>query len=168
MAYRLAFAAVENAADAEEIVQMAFLQVLLKSGKDEIYNVRGWIMRMVVDTCHDKMKAEARRRRREKDAKVDRASVPGLDDEKAELGGSFQLEDADQDTFDGKVIDLNPIFREQLLLALPMYAVCDEACKGLCPECGSNLNKTQCDCAPKWEDPRLASLKSLLLKNKEN
>jgi DUF177 domain-containing protein len=66
------------------------------------------------------------------------------------------------------VVDLIELLREQFVLALPMKPLCDEACKGLCRECGSNLNKTQCDCAPKWEDPRLASLKSLLSKNKEN
>ena len=66
------------------------------------------------------------------------------------------------------VVDLIELLREQFVLALPMKPLCDEACKGLCTECGSNLNKTQCDCAPKWEDPCLASLKSLLSKNKEN
>jgi uncharacterized protein len=49
-----------------------------------------------------------------------------------------------------------------------MKPLCEEACKGLCLECGANLNKTQCDCAPRWEDPRLAALKSLLPKTKEN
>ena len=66
------------------------------------------------------------------------------------------------------LVDLIELLREQFVLALPMKPLCEEACKGLCPECGSNLNKTQCDCAPRWEDPRLASLKSLLSKNKEN
>ncbi len=66
------------------------------------------------------------------------------------------------------VVDLIELMREQFVLALPMKPLCEEACKGLCPECGTNLNKTQCDCAPKWEDPRLAPLKSLLSKHKEN
>src|SRR4029450_9453000 len=66
------------------------------------------------------------------------------------------------------LVDLIELMREQFVLALPMKPLCEEACKGLCPECGTNLNKTQCDCAPKWEDPRLAPLKSLLSKHKEN
>lgn len=85
------------------------------------------------------------------------------DDEKAEVAGSFRLDDAEQDTFDGKVIDLGPIFREQLLLALPMYAVCDEACKGLCTVCGQNLNEGQCSCDTRQVDPRLAALKDIKL-----
>src|SRR5918996_3166666 len=40
----------------------------------------------------------------------------GEDDEQADRAGSFRLDDAEQETFDGKQIDLNPILREQLLL----------------------------------------------------
>ena len=66
------------------------------------------------------------------------------------------------------MVDLIDLLREQFLLALPMKPLCRDDCRGLCPECGTNLNKTQCHCAPKWEDPRLAPLKSLLAKDKEN
>ena len=70
---------------------------------------------------------------------------------------------AEQDTFDGKVIDLDPIVREQLLLALPMSAVCTEDCKGLCTVCGQNLNEKQCGCDTRQVDPRLAALKNIKL-----
>src|SRR5512139_1576515 len=46
--------------------------------------------------------------------------------------GSFALDQAEEDTYSGKIIDLDPILREQLLLALPGYPVCGEGCKGLC------------------------------------
>ena len=82
-----------------------------------------------------------------------------------ETGGSFELEDADQEVFDGKVINLDPIVREQLLLALPMSAVCREDCKGLCPQCGINLNEAKCNCELKPVDPRLAPLKNIKLGN---
>jgi uncharacterized protein len=58
-------------------------------------------------------------------------------------------------------IDLNELLREQFYLALPMKPLCREDCKGLCPQCGINLNTGSCDCAPAWEDPRLAPLKAL-------
>lgn len=60
------------------------------------------------------------------------------------------------------MLDLGELMREQVQLALPMKPLCTEECKGLCPECGTNLNTAACDCAPKWEDPRLAALKGLL------
>ena len=66
------------------------------------------------------------------------------------------------------MLDLIDLMREQFVLALPMKPLCREDCRGLCPECGTNLNKGQCDCAPRWEDPRLAALKSLLPRDKEN
>ena len=66
------------------------------------------------------------------------------------------------------MLDLIDLMREQFVLALPMKPLCTEECRGLCPECGTNLNKGQCDCSPRWEDPRLATLKSLLPRQKEN
>jgi uncharacterized protein len=42
-----------------------------------------------------------------------------------------------------------------------MKPLCSEACKGLCAQCGTNLNTGACACAPAWEDPRLAPLKAL-------
>lgn len=66
-----------------------------------------------------------------------------------------------------ETLDLEELIGEQLQLALPMKPLCADTCKGLCPECGTNLNLTACGCAPKWEDPRLAALKGLLDHNKE-
>jgi DUF177 domain-containing protein len=82
-----------------------------------------------------------------------------------ESGGSFGLDDADEELFDGKVIDLEPIVREQVQLALPMNAVCREDCKGLCAHCGQNLNEKQCDCAAKYVDPRFEALKNIKLQS---
>lgn len=66
------------------------------------------------------------------------------------------------------MLDVVDLLREQFVLALPMKPLCSDDCRGLCPVCGTNLNKTQCDCAPRWEDPRLAPLRSLLARDKEN
>lgn len=66
------------------------------------------------------------------------------------------------------MLDVIDLLREQFELALPMKPLCTETCRGLCPECGANLNRTPCDCTPKWEDPRLAPLKGLLNRQKEN
>jgi uncharacterized protein len=82
-----------------------------------------------------------------------------------ESGGSFRMEDADEELFDGRVIDLAPILREQMLLALPMNAVCQEECRGLCMKCGQNLNESQCGCDTRFEDPRLAVLKNFKLES---
>jgi uncharacterized protein len=48
----------------------------------------------------------------------------------------------------GDQIDLKPALREQLLLRVPDHVVCDEACRGLCPQCGTDLNRETCSCVP--------------------
>ena len=66
------------------------------------------------------------------------------------------------------VLDVIDLLREQFMLALPMKPLCREDCRGLCPECGANLNRTECGHKPTWEDPRLTPLKGLLTREKEN
>ena len=50
--------------------------------------------------------------------------------------------------YQGEGLLLEDVLREQLLLAVPLKAVCNEACKGLCPRCGRNLNFEVCACPP--------------------
>ncbi len=45
-------------------------------------------------------------------------------------------------------VDLTAHIREDIILELPQRALCEEACKGLCPTCGSDLNVTRCQCQP--------------------
>ena len=42
-----------------------------------------------------------------------------------------------------------------------MKPLCSESCRGLCPECGANLNTASCTCQRAWVDPRLAVLEQL-------
>jgi DUF177 domain-containing protein len=90
----------------------------------------------------------------------------------AENTGDGEREVAEDDLtsayYRDDALDVIELLREQFQLALPMKPLCQEACKGLCPECGANRNRTDCGCAPRWEDPRLAALKGLLTRPKEN
>src|SRR5262245_18210476 len=63
--------------------------------------------------------------------------------------------------YSGDVIDVSALVQEQTLLALPSRPLCQETCKGLCPQCGTNLNLLTCECRPAWKDPRLAILSTL-------
>jgi DUF177 domain-containing protein len=63
--------------------------------------------------------------------------------------------------YDDDAIDLEQLMRERIEMSLPMKPLCREDCKGLCPLCGTNLNRGTCDCKTDWEDPRLAALKAL-------
>ena len=60
------------------------------------------------------------------------------------------------------MLDLTEVVRQNLLLAVPVSALCSEQCRGLCPECGKNLNEGACSCQREAGDPRLAALRDLL------
>lgn len=73
----------------------------------------------------------------------------------------LRAEDLALSFYQGEEIDLSPLIREQLLLALPTRPLCDTACRGLCPQCGASLNTGQCGCRADAGDPRLAVLRNL-------
>jgi len=88
---------------------------------------------------------------------------PGeMPEEEEEEGVEVRAEDLDVFPFDGETVDLEPLLREQFVLAVPFAPLCREDCKGLCPQCGIDLNTGTCSCE-KPVDPRLAALKGLKL-----
>ncbi|HUL50614.1 MAG TPA: DUF177 domain-containing protein [Gemmatimonadales bacterium] len=67
---------------------------------------------------------------------------------------------------DATEIDLVPAVREELILGVPQFVQCREDCRGLCPQCGKNLNAGPCDCTPP-ADPRWTGLAALKRKQDE-
>lgn len=67
-------------------------------------------------------------------------------------------EDLATSFYSGDTVDVSVLVREEVLLALPSPPVCRATCKGLCAQCGGNLNAATCDCRPGWSDPPLAAL----------
>ena len=63
--------------------------------------------------------------------------------------------------YTGEGLLLEDALREQVLLAVPLKVICREDCKGLCPQCGKNLNEGDCSCAETVEDPRWSALKEI-------
>ncbi len=86
-------------------------------------------------------------------------------DPRGEVLPQVQAPDLDEEPFDGHTLDLEPTLREQILLALPMDTLCKDSCRGLCPNCGQNLNEATCDCRSDVADPRWAKLRELKLSN---
>ena len=58
----------------------------------------------------------------------------------------------------GEDIDLEPMLRDELTLALPLNPLCRADCKGMCARCGRELNDGACDCTEETSDPRWAAL----------
>ncbi|MGQ0815900.1 MAG: YceD family protein [Gemmatimonadota bacterium] len=65
----------------------------------------------------------------------------------------------------GNELDLSAALREHLLLAVPEFLECQDACKGLCPNCGVNLNETTCSCERTQADDRWSALRQLSQKD---
>ena len=86
---------------------------------------------------------------------------------KAETEEDLELkaEELEISHYHGDFIDLTPIIREQIILQIPIKALCSEGCKGLCPHCGINLNISVCNCHLDFADNRMAVLKSFKVKN---
>lgn len=76
-------------------------------------------------------------------------------------------DEMDMGFYTGEELDLQELIREQILLSVEMKPLCSEACRGLCPKCGIDLNSSTCACIQKEIDPRLEVLKKLLDKEKE-
>ena len=72
-------------------------------------------------------------------------------------------EDADAVSFfEGDFIDIGPALVKAIFLELPMHPLCRPDCRGICPQCGADLNQTECSCKDNTIDIRMAGLKSLL------
>lgn len=72
-----------------------------------------------------------------------------------------EKDDDDYIVVKNRVLDLEELVNEEVSLNLPSKILCREDCKGLCAQCGANLNVSKCDCK-KDVDPRLSALLQLL------
>jgi len=63
--------------------------------------------------------------------------------------------------YKGEGLALEDVLREQVILSVPVKAVCREDCQGLCPQCGMNLNQGKCDCVSVRSDPRWNALREI-------
>jgi len=95
------------------------------------------------------------------DAQFDLRYLPQTENKAAHDDREIEEDDLSTAFYTNEEIDLGQLMREQFLLALPMKPLCREDCLGLCPVCGTNLNRGTCTCRREWEDPRLAALKQL-------
>ncbi len=72
-------------------------------------------------------------------------------------------EDMDREMFTiiGHTLDITGAVESLVYGSLPMRNLCKEDCKGLCPKCGTDLNKSECNCDTTRYDPRFAIFRKL-------
>lgn len=108
----------------------------------------------------------------EREAKV-KASPSKRDEiqkKKATALPEVEQEKRDDDLyyFTGDHLELAPMLREQVILASPMHPLCSDACLGLCPRCGKNLNEGPCRCAAEPTEGPFQVLRTIKEKLRES
>jgi uncharacterized protein len=103
------------------------------------------------------------------DAAFDLRYLPhGAVEEAPDDESAIEEDDTSTSFYSDDEIDLAGLLREQFYLALPMKPLCRAECRGLCPQCGTNLNEGTCQCDTAWHDPRLDALKALITDRKHD
>lgn len=120
------------------------------AGSGEVV-VRGWLEADLRQECRRCLEPVAGRLETEVTMTFIPGEVAGTEDD-----GEVRLFDLARGE-----IDLREPVREEVLLAIDPYVVCSPACKGLCPQCGTNLNEGSCDCTWEEADPRWDVLRNL-------
>ncbi|ABK44085.1 protein of unknown function DUF177 [Magnetococcus marinus MC-1] len=93
---------------------------------------------------------------------VERWYATGVDPNNGSMG---ELAVTDETVYlEDDLFTLAPLADEELLLHLPMVPLCGEGCKGICAQCGANLNEGPCGCDDGPQDSPFAALKLLKLK----
>ncbi len=95
-----------------------------------------------------------------------RPGLGGVGSEVGKLRDIDMVEDDDYIVHEG-MVDLNLLVNDNIMTGLPIKRLCDEACRGLCPRCGENLNRGACECGEEEIDPRLEVLRELLERDGE-
>ncbi len=79
-----------------------------------------------------------------------------------------RAEDLDEQPYvSGYYLDVDQLIGNELLLNLPMKILCREDCKGICNQCGMNLNRGSCSCEGSLPDPRMSVIQDLFQQFKE-
>lgn len=97
-------------------------------------------VRLVCDLCVAPMRQE-----------ID-APVRVIFEKRAERDRRTDAEGNAEDTgilyYDGRTLELQEEIREVILLEIAWHPTCSPNCRGLCPQCGKNLNEGTCGCVP--------------------
>lgn len=87
----------------------------------------------------------------------------GEEEDEVEL----QADELGMVAFEGDEIDLTEGVQEQVVMALPIKPLCDGGCRGLCAQCGADLNEGDCGCRTQEFNGKFAALKDFKVKKKD-
>lgn len=82
-------------------------------------------------------------------------------------GRSQEEEQDEQDFMLGCELDVEAFVNSEILINMPVKVLCKPDCKGICKQCGHDLNEGDCGCDTFVPDPRMAAIKDIFNANKE-
>jgi uncharacterized protein len=88
---------------------------------------------------------------------------PGLSEDALPEDKQRDAEDLGLIYFQGEEVDLTEPAQEQIILSLPLRPLCSEACRGLCAQCGADLNQGACRCGTERPESPFAALRGINL-----
>ena len=122
---------------------------------DDIY-LKGTVMTSVVASCSRCLDALSY----PVDSDLKSHFVPSDDRSISKRDVELHASDIDAEGYQNQQIDLTQSIRDSILLAVPVITLCKNNCKGICFQCGNNLNQGLCKCdIESFTDPRLERLK---------
>lgn len=80
---------------------------------------------------------------------------------------STDIEDDDQNFMEGYQLNVDGLIKNECFINLPVKVLCKPDCKGICMQCGKDLNTGECNCNTFVPDPRMARIKDIFDANKE-
>ena len=90
-------------------------------------------------------------------------------DQDINFGDSDDTEDMEDRSFvDGHIIDIDEMLYPEIFMNLPSKVLCKDDCKGICRECGKNLNEGECGCDTFVADPRMAVINDVFKNFRNN
>ena len=79
-----------------------------------------------------------------------------------------RINDLDESSYlTGMDLDVDQLVYLEVLMGWPLKVLCREDCKGICSQCGKNLNDGPCGCVDEPKDPRMAAISDIFSKFKE-
>lgn len=67
----------------------------------------------------------------------------------------------------GYELDMEALVNSEILVNMPVKVLCKPDCRGICKQCGHDLNEGDCGCDTFVPDPRMAAIKDIFNANKE-
>ena len=112
-------------------------------------------MEMICSRCLETLTYKVR-------SNVSSRYVAEQDADSLDLDVELHASDIEVEYYSDEQIDLTQAVYDQMMLSLPLARLCRKDCQGICPQCGINRNKENCQCLDDDSiDPRLDVLRTL-------